>query len=75
MVAPRVNSFSSISIKLFHHLASLADFAHFDQVRRFKRQDVMPNPRGRLFHGPGEMRERGGRCHQQAQNVHAAGVR
>src|SRR5512134_303887 len=38
------------AIELFGHLAGLADFAHLDQVRRFKRKDVMPNPRGRLLH-------------------------
>ena len=30
---------------------------------------------GRLLQGPREMRERGGGGHQQAQNVHAAGIR
>ena len=35
----------------------------------------MSNPGRRLPQGPRELRERGGGSHEQAQNLHAAGIR
>jgi hypothetical protein len=63
------------TIEFFHHPACAADLTDFDEIGRFKRQDMMPHPRGRLFQGPREMRECGGGSHQQTQNIHAAGIR
>jgi hypothetical protein len=36
---------------------------------------MVPNPGGRLFHRPRQLRERGRGGHQQAQNFQAARVR
>src|SRR5512139_3318751 len=62
------------AIELLRHPAGFADLADFDQVRGFQREDVMTNPCRRLSHRPRELRERGGGSHQQAQNLHAAGI-
>ena len=63
------------AVELFHHLACPADFAHFDQASRFKRQDMMTHPRGRLLQGPCEMRKRCRGIHQQAKDIHTTGIR
>ena len=62
------------TVELLGHLARFADLAHFDQIRGFKREDVVTNPCRRLFQGPREMRKRGGGRHEEPENVHAAGI-
>lgn len=62
------------AVELLDHLARLADFACFDEIRRLEREDVVADPGGRLLHRPRQMRERGGGSHEQTQDVQAAGI-
>ena len=62
------------AVELLGHPARLSDLADLDEVCRLKCEHVVTNPCRGLLHGPRELRQCGGRSHEQAQNVHAAGI-
>lgn len=63
------------AIEFFSDLARGAGFGQLDQIRRLERQDVVPHPGRGLAEGARQLGQGGGGGHEQAQNLHAAGIR
>src|SRR5215207_2081737 len=67
-------SICSGAIELFGHSAGLADLAYLDESCRFEGEDMVADPGRGLLHRPRELRQRGGRSHEQPQDIPAARI-